>query len=55
MADMLMDLVTRNVVLSFIDRHSNYNKIFILEKDVSKIAFRCLGSLGTYEWVVVST
>ncbi|XP_072086771.1 uncharacterized protein [Arachis hypogaea] len=30
-----------------------YNQIFIAEDDVSKTAFRCLGALGTYEWVVM--
>lgn len=51
--DMLIDSATTNAILSFIDRHPGYNQIFITEDDVSKIAFRCPGSLGTYEQVVI--
>lgn len=35
------------------DGYSGYNQIFIVEQDVSKTTFCCLGVLGTYEWVVV--
>lgn len=35
------------------DGHSSYNQIFIAEDDVDKIAFRCLGLLRIYEWVVI--
>ena len=35
------------------DGHVGYNQIFIVEADVHKTAFRCLGALGTYEWVVM--
>jgi len=36
-----------------LDGYSGYNQIFIAEEDVSKIVVRCLGALGTYEWVVM--
>ncbi|XP_050896003.1 uncharacterized protein LOC127102699 [Lathyrus oleraceus] len=36
--------------LSMLDGYSGYNQIFIAEEDVPKIAFRCPGALGTYEW-----
>ena len=52
-ADVLVDGVAGHKLLSFMDGHSGYNKIFIAEEDVHKIAFRCLGSIGTFEWVVM--
>ena len=30
-----------------------YNQILIAVDDISKIAFRCPGSLGTFEWLVM--
>ncbi|CAL2270791.1 unnamed protein product [Prunus armeniaca] len=35
------------------DGHSGYNQIFIAEEDVHKTAFRCPGSIGTFEYVVM--
>ncbi|XP_072080962.1 uncharacterized protein [Arachis hypogaea] len=52
-ADMLIDYAVGNEILSLMDSYSGYNQIFIAEDDVSKIAFRCPGALGTYEWVVM--
>lgn len=36
------------------DGKLGYNYLFIIEDDVSKIAFKCLRSLGMYEWVPMS-
>lgn len=36
-------------VLSFMDDHFGYNKIYIAKEDVHKTAFRCPGALGAYE------
>ena len=52
-ADLLVDGASRYKVLSFMDGHSGYNQIFIAENDVHKTAFRCLGSIGTFECVVM--
>ena len=52
-ANLLVDGASRYKVLSFMDGHSGYNQIFIAENDVHKTAFRCLGSIGTFEWVVM--
>ena len=52
-ADVLVDGVAGHKLLSFMDGHSGYNKIFIAEEDVHKTAFRCLGSIETFEWVVM--
>ena len=35
------------------DGHLGYNQIYIVEEDVPKIAFRCPGAIGTFEWVVM--
>ncbi|KAM2791423.1 hypothetical protein PS2_003202 [Malus domestica] len=51
--DMLIDAVANHAILSFMDGHAGYNQIFIAEADVHKTAFRCPGTLGTYEWVVM--
>jgi hypothetical protein len=33
--------------------YSGYNQIFIAKEDVHKTAFRYLGSIGLFEWVVM--
>jgi hypothetical protein len=53
-AHLLVDGAFGYKVISFMDGHSRYNQIFIAESDVHKTAFRCLGSIGTFEWVVMS-
>lgn len=40
-ADMLINDASRHKVISFLDGNAGYNQIFIAEKDMSKIAFRC--------------
>jgi hypothetical protein len=52
-ADLLVDGASGYKVLSFMDGHSGYNQIFIAESDIYKTAFRCPGSIGTFEWVVM--
>jgi hypothetical protein len=52
-ADLLVDGASGYKVLSFMDGHSGYNQIFIVENDVHKTAFRCPDSIGTFEWVVM--
>ncbi|CAL9024737.1 unnamed protein product [Prunus brigantina] len=49
MADLLVDGAAKHEILSFMDGHSGYNQIFIAEEDVHKTAFRCPGSIGTFE------
>src|SRR3954469_19189514 len=52
-AEMLVDSAAGFEYLSMLDGYSGYNQIFIAEDDVSKTSFRCLGAIGTYEWVVM--
>ncbi|CAL8168302.1 unnamed protein product [Prunus armeniaca] len=53
MADLLVDGAAKHEILSFMDGHFGYNQIFITEEDVHKTGFRCLGSIGTFEYVVM--
>ena len=41
-ADMLVDAVAGNNVISFMDGNAEYNQIFMAEEDIHKTAFRCL-------------
>ena len=52
-ADMLVDSTANNELLSFMDSFFGYNQILIVVDVISKIALRCLGSLGTLEWLVM--
>ena len=52
-ADMLVDSTANNELLSFMDNFSRYNQILMAVDDISKTAFRCLGSLGVFEWLVM--
>ncbi|CAL2265841.1 unnamed protein product [Prunus armeniaca] len=47
------DGAAKHELLSFMDGHAGYNQIFIAEEDVHKMAFRCPGAIGTYEWLVM--
>ena len=52
-ADMLVDSVADNELLSFMDGFFGYNQILIAIENIPKTAFRCLGSIGTFEWLVM--
>ena len=51
--DMLVDSTTNYELSSFMNGFSWYNKILIPIDDISKTSFRCLGSLGKFEWLVM--
>jgi hypothetical protein len=53
-ADFLIDSVSSNKVISFLDGNVGYNHIFMLNEDVSKTAFHCPGFIGLFEWVVMT-
>ena len=50
---MLVDFTTNNELLSFMDGFSSYNQILIVVEDILKTTFRCPGSIGTFEWLVM--
>ena len=51
--DMLVDSIANNKLLSFMDGFSGCNQILITVDDISKTAFRCPSTLGTFEWLVM--
>ena len=51
--DMLVNSTTDNELLSFMDGFFGYNQILIVVEDISKTAFRCPGSIGTFEWLIM--
>ena len=51
--DMLVDSTASNELLSFMDNFSEYNQILIVVDDISKTIFKCSGSLGMFEWLVM--
>ena len=48
-ADQLVDAASGHKIISFIDGNAGYNQIFMVEEDIHKTAFRCLGAIGLYE------
>jgi hypothetical protein len=52
-ADLLVDSVSGNKVISFLDGNAGYNQIFMAKEDVSKTVFHCLGFIVLFEWVVI--
>ena len=52
-ADMLVDFTTNNELLSFMNCFSYYNQIPIVVEDILKAAFKCLGSIRRFEWLVM--
>nr|KYP55932.1 Transposon Ty3-I Gag-Pol polyprotein [Cajanus cajan] len=52
-AETMIDAAAGNEIMSLLDGYSGYNQIYIAANDVSKIAFRCPGALGMYEWVMM--
>jgi hypothetical protein len=53
-ADLLIDSVLSNKMISFLDGNAGYNQIFMTKEDVSKTAFYCPGFVGLFEWVVMT-
>ena len=51
--DMLVDSTGNNELLSFMDSFFGYNHILIADEDIPKTTFRCLGSIETFEWLVM--
>ena len=48
-ADMLINNASGHRVISFLDGNAGYNQIFMAEEDMSKMAFRCPGFIGSFE------
>ncbi|KAM1305569.1 hypothetical protein ACFX2F_023089 [Malus domestica] len=54
MADLSIDEVAKDKVLSFMDGNVGYNHIKMAKEDIHKITFRCPGHVGAYEYLVMS-
>ena len=52
-AGMLVDSVANNELLAFMDDFSSYNRILIVVEYIRKTTFKCPGSIGTFEWMVI--
>ncbi|KAI5342330.1 hypothetical protein L3X38_010205 [Prunus dulcis] len=53
MADMLVDEVAQNQMLSFMDGNAGYNHIMVAEENIHKTAFMCPGHIGAFEYTVM--
>jgi hypothetical protein len=54
MADMLINVAVDHKMMSFLDGNAGYNQIFMVEEDVYMTAFRCPGSIGLFEWIMMT-
>ena len=54
LADMLINDALGHRVISFLDGSASYNQIFMVEEDMSKMAFICPRFVGLFEWVVMT-
>jgi hypothetical protein len=52
--EMLINAAASNKILSFMDDNTSYNQIFMALKDIHKTAFRVLGAVGLFEYVVMT-
>lgn len=50
-ADILVGVLASHIVLTFMDRYSGYNQIFVAKQDPHKTTFRCPRALWIYEWI----
>ena len=53
-ADMLVYAAAGHKFISFMDVNAGYNQFFMAKEDIAKIAFRCPGTIGLFEWVVMT-
>jgi hypothetical protein len=53
-AETLINAAAGSKILSFMDGNAGYNQIFITLEDIHKTAFRVLGALGLFEYVVMT-
>jgi hypothetical protein len=50
----LINAAAGNKILSFMDGNAGYNQIFMALKNIHKTAFRVLGAVGLFEYVVMT-
>jgi hypothetical protein len=52
--EVLVNVVVRHKIFSFTDGNARYNQIFMPPEDVHKIAFMVLGSVGLFEYLIMT-
>ena len=52
-ADLLVDAAAGHRIVTFMDGNAGYN-LFMAGEDIPKTAFRCLGHVGLFEWIVMT-
>jgi hypothetical protein len=50
----LINTAASHKILSFMDRNTGYNQIFMAPEDINKITFRVPGAVGLFEYVVMT-
>lgn len=50
----LVNATTGHMILSFMDRNARYNQIFMASDDMHKTAFKAPGSVGLFEYLVMT-
>ena len=53
-ADLLVDAAAGHRIINFMDGNAGYIQIFTAKEDIPKTAFRCLGHVGLFEWIVMT-
>jgi hypothetical protein len=53
-AETLINVAVGHKILSFMDGNAGYNQIFMAPEDIHKTAFRVLGAVGLFEYVVMT-
>jgi len=53
-ADLLVYAAAVHRIISFMDGNAAYNQIFMAEEDIPKTAFRGLGHVRLFEWIVMT-
>jgi hypothetical protein len=53
-AETLINVAAGHKILSFMDGNASYNQIFMAPEDIHKTAFRVLGAVGLFEYVVMT-
>ena len=53
-AETLINAATGHKMLRFMDGNAGYNQIFMALEDISKTAFRVLGAVGLFEYLVMT-
>jgi hypothetical protein len=53
-ANTLINNVSGNRIISFLDGNAGYNQIVMAKEDASKMDFICPGFIGLFEWVAMT-